>query len=158
MRPRSDDSGLTLLGRRIGEVRRTRGWTQEEFAKRIETAYKHEQQIEYGNVNISARLIFRIANELHVPAMTLFDPCGGDPKPIGRPPRPRSKVGRYQRSRYRGVHGRWGLWYAVVIDKGVAHRLGSFETQRAAAKAYDAKAKRIHGRRARLNFPSAKAP
>lgn len=154
MRPRSPARGLVVLGQRIAAIRRMRNWTQEGFARRIGANYKHLQQIEYGKVNISALAIFRIANALQVPAMTLFDPSASEPKPLGRPPEPRSKAGDYQRSRYRGVYGRRGLWHAHVGHRGKRFRYGPFTTQRAAALAYDAAAKRLKGDRARLNFPS----
>lgn len=154
MRPRSQRSGLTLVGRRIAELRRLRGLTQEEFACRIGVSYKYEQQIEYGKANLTLLAFFNVANVLQVPAMTLLDPDAGESKPLGRPPQPRSKAGPYQRSRYLGVHGEWGLWYGRIEHDGVRRRLGPFPTQRAAALAYDAAAKRLKGERARLNFPT----
>ena len=84
---RSQRSGRGLLGRRIAEVRRAHGWTQEELARRIGIAYKHEQQIEYGNVNISVDLFFLIAQRLQVRADTLVNADALEPKRIGRPPK-----------------------------------------------------------------------
>ncbi len=150
---RSQRSGRGLLGRRIAEVRRAHGWTQEELARRIGIAYKHEQQIEYGNVNISVDLFFLFAERLQVRADILVNPDALEPKRIGRPPKPRTKNLKYQRSRYIGVFGRWGRWYAELTHEGKRVRLGCFDTQRAAAIAYDEAAVRLRGATVRLNFP-----
>ncbi len=155
MRPLDEKKGLAIVGSKIAEVRRSRGWTQEDFARRIGASYKHAQKIEYGKVNISLVALFRIANVLQIPATRLLDPAAAEPKPVGRPPQARSKAGPYQPSRYIGVHGQWGLWYArVTDDNGERYRLGPFKTQREAAKAHDAAARSMRGDRARLNFPS----
>lgn len=152
---RSQRSGRGLLGRRIAEVRRAHGWTQEELARRVGVAYKHEQQIEYGNVNISVDLFFLFAERLQVRAEILVNPEALEPKRIGRPPKPRTKNLKYQRSRYIGVFGRWGRWYAEITHRGEKCRFGPFDTQREAALAYDAEAFRLRGKKARLNFPRA---
>jgi hypothetical protein len=56
--------------------------------------------------------------------------------------------------RFKGVsHTRHGGWRATIhIGKKQTH-LGIFETEEAAARAYDAAAIRLHGEFARLNFP-----
>lgn len=46
-----------------------------------------------------------------------------------------------------------GKWRAEILKAGVRYRLGYFLTEEAAARAYDAKAKELHGEFARLNFP-----
>ena len=62
-------------------------------------------------------------------------------------------------SGYKGVrYNRWakGLrfrWSAEIKADGVRHYLGYFPTAKAAAQAYDAAARRLHGKFARLNFP-----
>uniref|UniRef100_A0ACD5XUP0 Uncharacterized protein n=1 Tax=Avena sativa TaxID=4498 RepID=A0ACD5XUP0_AVESA len=61
---------------------------------------------------------------------------------------------------YRGIRQRaWGRWSAEIRDstKGVRVWIGTFDTAAAAARAYDAEALRIHGAKARTNFPSSTA-
>lgn len=52
---------------------------------------------------------------------------------------------------YRGVFFRG--WEAKVINDGTTHRVGYFPTEVEAARAYDGKARQLHGAAARLNFP-----
>jgi hypothetical protein len=46
-----------------------------------------------------------------------------------------------------------GKFFARVTCRGVDYRLGTFATAEEAARAYDAKARDLHGEFARLNFP-----
>ena len=51
-------------------------------------------------------------------------------------------------------HYRPGFWRASICAHGVIHRLhGPYDTEEAAARAYDELAKKLHGPFARLNFP-----
>ena len=58
-------------------------------------------------------------------------------------------------SEFRGVSRRKsdGRWEVGVTHRGERHRLGLFTDEAVAARAYDAKAAELHGRKARLNFP-----
>jgi len=57
-------------------------------------------------------------------------------------------------SRFRGVCwiARRGRWQASIREDGRPRTLGYFESERAAAEAYDEAASRIRGSRAKLNF------
>jgi hypothetical protein len=58
-------------------------------------------------------------------------------------------------SRYRGVYQKkqTGRWVAHIYRQKHQVHLGIFDTEEAAARAYDEAARRLHGLKARLNFP-----
>ncbi|CAI9106355.1 OLC1v1005493C1 [Oldenlandia corymbosa var. corymbosa] len=59
--------------------------------------------------------------------------------------------------RYKGVRQRkWGKWVAEIREPKGGPRLwlGTFRTSHEAALAYDEAARRLHGSKAKLNFPS----
>jgi len=63
---------------------------------------------------------------------------------------------RNSSSQYKGVH--WNKsckkWHAQIVHEGKNHYLGVFDSEIAAAMAYDEAARRLHGDFARPNFPS----
>lgn len=64
-------------------------------------------------------------------------------------------VRRNNTSGFKGVcwHGETQKWRARIVHQGRAQHLGYFDTETAAAQAYDAAAQHTHGKFARVNFP-----
>lgn len=57
-------------------------------------------------------------------------------------------------SRFKGVDAHVGKWRARVKKNGNQMTIGHFDSEEAAARAYDTKAREIHGQFARCNFPT----
>jgi transcriptional regulator with XRE-family HTH domain len=81
------DRALRDVGRRIAELRRERGWTQERFAERLGLQTNNLQRIELGMQNLTVRSLVRLANGLGV---GLGDLCVPPVDRTVRPGRPRS--------------------------------------------------------------------
>jgi hypothetical protein len=63
------------------------------------------------------------------------------------------KWGKNKTSKYKGVnfHKRDGIWQAAITANGVRKHIGQFQTEEAAALAYNEIAKMMHGEFAKLN-------
>ncbi len=69
-----DESDVKVLfGKRIRELRKARGWSQEEFALHVGLDRSYIGGVERGERNISLENICRVAAALGVPPSTLFD-------------------------------------------------------------------------------------
>ncbi|WOL19820.1 ethylene-responsive transcription factor [Canna indica] len=81
------------------------------------------------------------------------------PKPVDGSAAKSAK--RKRKNQYRGIRQRpWGKWAAEIRDprKGVRVWLGTYNTAEEAARAYDAEARRIRGKKAKVNFPDEAPP
>ncbi len=62
-----------LFGDRVRELRKLRGWTQEEFALHVGLDRSYVGGVERGERNISLENICQLANGLGVPVAQLFE-------------------------------------------------------------------------------------
>lgn len=77
---------LSTLGRRIAELRRGKGMTQDQLSQAVELTEKYLQFIELGRANPTTKVLIRIAIALGVDAAELFaQPTDPAPARPGRP-------------------------------------------------------------------------
>lgn len=69
---RPGDRELRNLGRRVAELRISRGFTQEDLAERLDKDARYVQEIEGGRQNITVRTAALVARKLRVPVAELF--------------------------------------------------------------------------------------
>ena len=158
-RPRNPESTISQTGCRAGVLRRERGFTQERFAKRAELSVEYVRALELGHANLTLRTLTRVANALQVQVSELTRIPERSELEIAT--RPSKKKGSRLRRRkdhpslFRGVS--WSAsrerWRVSIAHKRKRWFLGYFEKERDAARAYDAKAKKLKGDKAKLNFP-----
>lgn len=65
-------SAAKLLGRRIRELRKARGWTLYEASDAMDIDLKHLQRLETGSLNVTLVTLVRIAEGLGVELDELF--------------------------------------------------------------------------------------
>lgn len=84
------------VGRRIHELRRASGRTQEQLAELLELHEKYVSRVERGLENLGLDSLVKYANALDVPVQALFDEPSSRDVIAGRPPSAaqRSKPGR----------------------------------------------------------------
>jgi transcriptional regulator with XRE-family HTH domain len=90
---------LDQVGRRVGELRRSRGLTQQQVADSVGMLLRDYQAIEGGGRKVTLETVLKVARDgLEVPIRMLFDaPTGKLPRRPGRPPR-RAPTPRGRRS------------------------------------------------------------
>ena len=98
------------VGRRVMELRQSRGWTQEHFAERLRVDARTLQRIEAGK-HITFAMLVQLARALRVPIGELFEPptardlrrrgrpvsVSRRPEPVAtesKPPRPTRRAGK----------------------------------------------------------------
>ncbi len=67
----TDERLMKLVGKRVRELRLSRGWKQEGMC-RFGFEYKYYQRIEYGQRNLSLRTLNRLAKAFSVPVAELL--------------------------------------------------------------------------------------
>lgn len=82
------DDILEALGRRIAELRRGKGLTQEQLAESLEVTPRYVQAIEAGTENLSVRSLCKLADTFAVTVGALFDEPKERTVRKGRPPKP----------------------------------------------------------------------
>jgi transcriptional regulator with XRE-family HTH domain len=83
--PIDPDRLLDDVGRRVAELRRENGWTQQDFADELGVTLRHAQAIEGGEQNLSLRAVVRVANALGVPLAAIFEAPAARRRRPGRP-------------------------------------------------------------------------
>ena len=68
----TDERFMRLVGKRIREIRMSRGLTQEEM-QNFGFNYRYYQFIESGTINLTLKTLDRIANAFKVARRVLFD-------------------------------------------------------------------------------------
>lgn len=75
------------LGRRLAEIRRARGQTQEQLAELAGINTNYLARVEAGRENLTLDSVTKLANLLEVPVLHLFLPPADRSVRKGRPPR-----------------------------------------------------------------------
>lgn len=75
------------LGRKIAEIRRGQGLTQQDLATLVKATVQWISRIENGDENLTLATMVKLANALGVSVQELFEPPSSDPREVrrGRP-------------------------------------------------------------------------
>ncbi len=68
-----DEEGVSLLAKRLKEIRAEKGFTQEDLAYESDIALSQIARIETSRINPTVSTIFRIARTLDIPVSELFN-------------------------------------------------------------------------------------
>lgn len=80
---------VLIVGRRVAELRRQRGWTQEALAEKAQVSGRYIQLIEAGRENLTIMTLAKLGNALRIPVRDLFErPRSWKTEPV---PRSRSR-------------------------------------------------------------------
>jgi transcriptional regulator with XRE-family HTH domain len=83
---RKPQSVLRDVGRRIAEIRVSRGMTQEQFAEKVlRVSLKYLQRVEGGAENLTILSLAKLANRVRVSVRELFDSPVMEAPGRGRP-------------------------------------------------------------------------
>jgi transcriptional regulator with XRE-family HTH domain len=77
---RAPSDVLRSVGRRIAELRRDHGLTQEQLGARLQVSEQYLRRIELGVQNVTLRTLANVANALRVDVGALFEA----PRPASR--------------------------------------------------------------------------
>lgn len=75
------------MGRRVAELRRDRGQTQDAFAEILSVSVKYVQRVEAGTENLGLRTLARLAKGLKIDVADLLSPPTTEGPRRGRPSR-----------------------------------------------------------------------
>lgn len=89
MRPAVPERVLRGVGRRVAEIRRDLGQTQEQLAETLDVSVRYVQMVEAGTENLTVETLVKIANVLRVGVADLFAP---PTKPKAGPGRPKKSA------------------------------------------------------------------
>lgn len=90
VRPRSTATVQRHVGRRVAELRRAQGLTQEQFAELAEVSVGYVRQVEGGRENLTIATMVKLAALLEVDVVDLFVPPALSEVRRGRPSRGKS--------------------------------------------------------------------
>ena len=68
-----DISGISTFGNNLREIRKKKGYSQEELANRADVELSQISRIERGVINTSLSQIFQISKALNIHPKELFD-------------------------------------------------------------------------------------